>query len=277
MSAIRKAVSIFRHKPTVMANTDKTQELKSTEALRNIKHGAIGFDTEFTPRRPTKEERMIEASLPGGGAAKRAAVLRWQIIELRLNTVFPVAWEYWSLTHTDCMRRICLGPRHVENKRCSTNSPQAITAIPTELLRILLSKDVVKVGVGIINDITVIWDDLRVEQHGRRGHDGQTGSGGEYPKMAYGNLALKTSVQDILGYKIDKDLGQSDWVAKLLNEDQVNYAALDAVVSIRLYKVLEGALVREATQTKLSAQGKEILWKQLDYTWYAGGKFQGYP
>ncbi|KAJ7132426.1 hypothetical protein C8R44DRAFT_731106 [Mycena epipterygia] len=98
----------------------------------------------------------------------------------------------------------------------------------------------------------------------------------KYPKMVYGNLAFKTSVQDILGYDIEKDLGQSDWVTKILSEDQINYAVLDAVASLRLYKVLEGALARskeidaeipmawysfnskagEAIHKKLSAEGK---------------------
>jgi ribonuclease D len=32
----------------------------------------------------------------------------------------------------------------------------------------------------------------------------------KYQKQTYGNLSLKTSVEDVLGFKIDKDLQQSD-------------------------------------------------------------------
>jgi hypothetical protein len=39
--------------------------------------------------------------------------------------------------------------------------------------------------------------------------------------MAYGNLALKTSVEDVLGYKFPKELAQSDWAVDELSPDQV--------------------------------------------------------
>jgi hypothetical protein len=73
---------------------------------------------------------------------------------------------------------------------------------------------------------------------------------------------------------------------------------LDAVASLRLYEALVPALhirsadinapipmawysfnskLGEPTRKKLAHDGREIPWKTSDCTWYAGGKFVGYP
>jgi ribonuclease D len=41
----------------------------------------------------------------------------------------------------------------------------------------------------------------------------------KYPKPGYGNLALKTCVEDVLGFAIDKDLSRSNWST----EDQLQW------------------------------------------------------
>ncbi|KAJ7466101.1 ribonuclease H-like domain-containing protein [Mycena latifolia] len=65
-----------------------------------------------------------------------------------------------------------------------------------------------------------------------------------YPKGSYGNLALKTCAQDVLGFELSKDLSVSDWAADKLEDEQLEYAGLDAIASLRLYEVLEDALMR---------------------------------
>ncbi|KAJ7679810.1 hypothetical protein B0H17DRAFT_1138950 [Mycena rosella] len=64
-----------------------------------------------------------------------------------------------------------------------------------------------------------------------------------------GNLALKTSGEDILGFDLPKDLSASDWSSASLTEQQIEFAkdaALDAIVSLKLYEVLVDALKRKS-------------------------------
>jgi hypothetical protein len=74
---------------------------------------------------------------------------------------------------------------------------------------------------------------------------------GKYPKQAYSKLSLKTSVEEVLGFSIEKDLAQSDWSAMQLTKEQIECkcttflkikmysqkldAARDAVASLQLY------------------------------------------
>lgn len=56
-------------------------ERDANKYLENIVSGEVGLDTEYTKRRPTAEEKLIEESLLGAGGSKQAAILRWQIVE----------------------------------------------------------------------------------------------------------------------------------------------------------------------------------------------------
>lgn len=68
-------------------------ESEANEHLRQIDEGDVGLDTEFTDRRPTREEHAIYSVLPGG-ANRKAAILGWQIVELaKCSGEFPVAWD----------------------------------------------------------------------------------------------------------------------------------------------------------------------------------------
>ncbi|KAJ7474797.1 ribonuclease H-like domain-containing protein [Mycena latifolia] len=173
-------------------------------------------------------------------------------------------------------------------------------AMPSELRRILLSPHIRKVGVGLPSDILVIWDDLRMDMKNLTdaGLMAKLAIADRYPKQAYGNLSLKASVEEILGYELPKDLTTSNWSSKDLRDDQIKYAALDAVAALRLFEVLEAELDRksalieqaipdawyrfnsrsgEPVRLKLSPEGVELPWKVNDCTWYVGGKYSGWP
>ncbi|KAJ6482990.1 hypothetical protein DFH09DRAFT_1107144 [Mycena vulgaris] len=112
-----------------------------------------------------------------------------------------------------------------------------------------------------------------------------------------GNLALKTYVEEVLGYQLSKDLSTSNWKAATLEDVQIEYARLNAIVSLRLYEVLVDALtwksieisqdiptawytfnskLVELTGAKLGWDGAEVAWWTSDCTWYGQGKFIGY-
>ncbi|KAJ7658675.1 hypothetical protein DFH06DRAFT_1472731 [Mycena polygramma] len=82
-----------------------------------------------------------------------------------------------------------------------------IRAFPSELKRILLSPDIVKVGVGVISDILQVWDDLRTEMINLvdAGMMAKLLLAEKYPTAGYCNLSLKISVADILGYNLRKN------------------------------------------------------------------------
>jgi hypothetical protein len=69
-----------------------TTEYQANHALCGITDGEIGFDTEFTERRPTREEHAILKNIPPG-TNKRLALLGWQIVVVTLYQILPVAWD----------------------------------------------------------------------------------------------------------------------------------------------------------------------------------------
>ena len=73
-----------------------------------------------------------------------------------------------------------------------------------------------------MKDISVIWDNLRSEMKNLVdiGMMAKLILNEKYSKMSYGNLALKMSVKDILGFTINKDLGESDWSTDMLSDEQ---------------------------------------------------------
>ncbi|KAJ7939465.1 ribonuclease H-like domain-containing protein [Mycena leptocephala] len=265
-----------------------TSESQANLCLCIITEGEVGFDTEFTERRPTREERAMIHALPAG-ANRRTALLGWQIAEITKHSKFPVAWDNVGLR---CIQLVIEGVVWVLDMR-------KIRAIPRELRRILMSYLIKKVCVGVLKDINVIWDDLRIEMNNvcDSGMMARLMLTDKYPKHGYSNLSLKTSVEDILGFAIDKDLALSDWSTNKLSDEQITYAALDAVASLELYNSLKVGLANksneirkqipegwytfntklgEPTRTTRGPEGMAVMWRPSDCTWYSGNKFVGY-
>ncbi|KAJ7642615.1 ribonuclease H-like domain-containing protein [Mycena polygramma] len=233
---------------------------------------------------------MVDA-YPAGGAVRRYALVGWQIVELKGRRGFAVAWSNIGLRLVQTSTR----------NEVWVLDMWRIKAFPSELRRILESRHILKVGVGLVRDIQVIWDDLRCEMKSLvdAGMMARLLLAEKYPKGSYNNLALKTSVEDVLGYSVSKELSESDWSASKLTDEQKRYAALDAIASIRLHDVLVKELeakskridspisaawytfntrIGEPTRQRRGVDsGQEIIWKTSDCTWFAGGKFQGYP
>lgn len=101
-------------------------------------------------------------------------------------------------------------------------------AFPKELRRILLSPDIAKVGVRLTRDISVLWDDLRTEMENLVdvGMMARLLLAEKYLKQAYSNMSLEMSVEDVLGYSLKKDLGESNWSLEQLSDEQKGYERL---------------------------------------------------
>ncbi|KAJ7881450.1 ribonuclease H-like domain-containing protein [Mycena leptocephala] len=263
-------------------------ETQANEVLREIMDGEIGIDTELTERIPTIQEHAIIQALPAS-PNRKTAILGWQIVELAMYQQFPVAWDN-------------MGLRLVQIARDDTAwvlDMRRMRALPNELRRILLSGEIKKVGVGILRDAAIIWEDLRTDMKNvvDAGMMARLLLVEKYQKQAYSNLSLKISVEEILGFTIKRDLSQSDWGAKKLNKEQIAYAALDAVAALKLYRATKVRLERkkdeihtdiptgwytfnmkwgEPTRMKPGLDGSDVPWKHSDCTWFGGGKFLGY-
>ncbi|KAJ7629543.1 hypothetical protein B0H17DRAFT_1218193 [Mycena rosella] len=191
-------------------------ERHANEVLKAIQDGDIGFDTEFTDSRPTAEKNLIDNRLGKGTAAHKSAILEWQIVELGMHKVFPVACNNIGL----CLVHIA------RDDNVWVLDMWKIGAIPKELKRILYYSD--QAFTGLIKDVTVIWDDLCIEMRNLAdvGMMTKLVLAEKYPKMAYGNLMLKTSAEDILELDLPKDLSASDWSSNTLTGEQEFIAAI---------------------------------------------------
>ncbi|KAJ7757328.1 hypothetical protein DFH07DRAFT_772811 [Mycena maculata] len=242
--------------------------------MSHILNGKIGFDTEYTKRRPTDEEALLEEIFPNGGASRKSAMLGWQIVELRAGA-FTINWDKIGL------RLIQIAHNDEVFALDIQWNTHACTAFPTELVRIL-SDPYIKKAVNLV-DVGLMAKLVLCEK---------------YQNTSYSNLLLKVSVEEILGNTITKDLQKSDWTKDNLDRDQIIYATTDAVASLLLHDTLSlemeikgneiGTKVPQAwytfntrfgepVRTKLSFTGSEVQWKLSDCTWFAGGKFVGYP
>ncbi|KAJ7434139.1 hypothetical protein FB451DRAFT_1380013 [Mycena latifolia] len=105
-----------------------------------------------------------------------------------------------------------------------------------------------------------------------------------YPKQVYGNLSLKTSVEEILGYELPKDLTNSNWSANTLTDNQVKLLEAEHDrKSTMIEQPIPDAWYRfnsrsgEPMRLKPSPDGVEFTWRVNDCTWYVGGKYSGWP
>ncbi|KAJ7759711.1 ribonuclease H-like domain-containing protein [Mycena maculata] len=208
-----------------------TTEEAANAAMSHILNGKVGFDTEYTKRRPTDEEALIEETFPNGGASRKSAMLGWQIVELRAGA-FTINWDKIGL------RLIQIA----HNDEVFVLDMWKIRAFPTELVRILSDPNIKKAGVALTNELTVFWDDFRFELVNLVdvGLMAKLVLCEKYQNTSYSNLSLKVSVEEILGYTITKDLQKSDWTKDNLDRDQIIYAATDAVASLLLHDHRDG-------------------------------------
>ncbi|KAJ7471253.1 ribonuclease H-like domain-containing protein [Mycena galericulata] len=284
----------LEHPPFELRNPVQylTTRRSVNRALAFITDGVVGFDTEFVPKMATSEDEFIDAVIAKVGGNRKTVVTVLRAIDLSRSR-FKIAWHNIGL----CVVQIARGDD------VWVINLSKIKAYPAELRRILESPDIVKTGVGILSDIQVVWSDLGSEMNNLvdGGLMARLLLAEKYADTAYSNLSMAVSVREILGAEIDKEMGKSNWKGESDNDltsEQIKYAAIDAVASLRLYEALGPALVDksaqlnlaipagwysfnssygEPTRTQLTHQGKVALWSTRETcTWFFGGKFQGY-
>ncbi|KAJ7186933.1 hypothetical protein C8R46DRAFT_1024903 [Mycena filopes] len=146
-----------------------------------------------------------------------------------------------------------------------------VKAYPRELQRIMTSPDIKKVGVGILNDVAVIWNDLRSELQGLvdAGLMARLLFAERSPLGGFGNLSLVDCAAEVLGFRVDK--GEQIWCKRLalafFSVDASLDAGTDAIVALRLYNRLVDALDARA----------DTLGRDIPVSWYAFNSRMGEP
>ncbi|KAJ7017269.1 hypothetical protein C8F04DRAFT_1279756 [Mycena alexandri] len=173
-----------------------------------------------------------------------------------------------------------------------------IRAYPSELRCILTFDTILKIGVGIVNDAQVIWEDLRTDANHLVdvGLMAKLWNIDKHQEEDFTPLNLGAAASEVLNITVDKVYQKDfDWKGDL-NSAHRMYAALNAAVSLRLYEKLRPALeskemelgkaipsqwfsfnarLGEPTRRMKSVRGVELPWSTRDCTWYSVGKFQG--
>ncbi|KAF8154391.1 ribonuclease H-like domain-containing protein [Mycena galopus ATCC 62051] len=192
------------------------EEADCNNRLKHIKKGPIGFDTEFYGT-PTRTPIYV----PG-----------------KYN------WEHGKL----CVIQVAVEGQvyviHIKRMR----------AIPAELIRILKSVDIVKVGVDFANDGKVLYELFGIPMNNFKdvGLMVKYANAHKYPDKDQGPLSMEQCVQDILHAHLDKALQTSDWRAHELSNEQIKYAALDAQAALEVFKIAQHSLQRRGHILKIN-------------------------
>ncbi|KAJ7204280.1 ribonuclease H-like domain-containing protein [Mycena rebaudengoi] len=251
-----------------------TSESAVDAALISILDGVVGFDTEYRPRIHTREERIIDDLINKIGGSRKSAILAWQVIEMKTNRRFPYAWSNIGLCTVQIARDNqvwVINIRAMKGKQVQLGSHLLIIspAFPAELRRILTSKDILKVGVGLLSDIPVVWNDLRSELQGLvdAGMMAKLLLAEKFEDTPYGNLSMEVCGAEILNYDIDKGPRTSDWTQELDDMQVQLDAAIDAMASLQLYENLLPALARKADELR----------QPIPRDWYSFNSQMGEP
>ncbi|KAJ7171230.1 ribonuclease H-like domain-containing protein [Mycena filopes] len=265
----------------------KTQS-DANDALRPIRGGVIGFDTEFKTRVVPGHEAQAMLATAGTKADRRA----YQIA--RVNHFgaqgIPVDWSGAGL----CIVQIA---RHedvyiIDLKR--------IRAFPSELRRILEDEAIAKVGTGFGNDGKAIWEDLgcNVRTFVDVGFMIRLWNPEGYATRN-NNISLEDCVADLLGLALNKAPGtEIKWDEPIEEQEgAIEYAGLDAQASLEIYNEVSkrlrskeltlGRLIPNdwytyhfvqgaATRTVKNYLGMPHPWSYTVCPWYVGGVFSNY-
>ncbi|EMS30899.1 3'- 5' exonuclease domain protein [Mariniradius saccharolyticus AK6] len=106
--------------------------------------------------------------------------------------------------------------------------------VPEELLEVLQSRSVTKIGAAVL-------DDLRALQKIKRGFvpGNFFDLNDELKKVGFQNVGVRNLAAMVLNMRISKSEQVSNWEASTLTEKQMVYAATDAWACLQVFKKLE--------------------------------------
>eukprot|EP00884_Botryococcus_braunii_P005842 jgi/Botrbrau1/15259/Bobra.0382s0001.1 len=122
----------------------------------------------------------------------------------------------------------------------------AYSGITPALARILMNQELLKVGVGILQDAQKLWRDYGVECNGLCCLSEEANLRLASSLSSFSKWSLAGLVQEVLQCQLPKDpqVRVSDWEARPLSRAQLSYAAADAAASLLSYQALMAMEVR---------------------------------
>ncbi|CAL1288474.1 unnamed protein product [Larinioides sclopetarius] len=113
-----------------------------------------------------------------------------------------------------------------------------IWLMPPALINLLADETILKVGVGVSDDANKLFSDYCLEVHGFLDIRYLAKNLNEFQGK---NMSLKSLGRDLLGIDLNKsrELRCSNWNADKLSEDQLKYAADDAIISAKIFKEIQ--------------------------------------
>ncbi len=106
------------------------------------------------------------------------------------------------------------------------------TKLLPSMLEILSDKNILKVGIAIHDDMTFL------QKHARFTADGYLDLAKLAHQKGYEESGLRTLCAKLLGARLSKTMQCSNWERSLLSHGQLQYAATDAWISLKLYNTL---------------------------------------
>jgi len=111
---------------------------------------------------------------------------------------------------------------------------------PRELIELLSSGDILKVGSGLNDDLRRLRSDVRFEPRGFLDLQHYVEA------FSIGEKGLKKMAAIVLNRRISKSQQVSNWDAEFLTEQQLRYAATDAWICLEIYNALRNSHSRHA-------------------------------
>lgn len=110
--------------------------------------------------------------------------------------------------------------------------------MPTVLMNLLADETILKVGVGVAEDANKLFNDYCLEVHGFLDLRYIAKDLKEFQGK---NMSLKNLARELLGVDLNKsrELRCSDWNADKLSDDQLKYAADDAIISAKIFHEIQ--------------------------------------
>ncbi|GFY67997.1 exonuclease 3'-5' domain-containing protein 2 [Trichonephila inaurata madagascariensis] len=110
--------------------------------------------------------------------------------------------------------------------------------IPPVLIDMLSNEEILKVGVGVAEDANKLFNDYGLEVHG---FVDLRYLAKDLKEVQGKNMSLKSLGVELLGIDLNKskELRCSDWNAPHLSEEQVEYAAADAIVAAKIFTMIQ--------------------------------------
>lgn len=122
--------------------------------------------------------------------------------------------------------RVALVQICTASRNCGLFRLNKIQGVPDCLREILEDGRIIKLGVGTGNDAQRLYRDYLIEVRGAL----------DLRHLFHTQFGLARLSKNILGINLDKRMQCSDWESDALSDRQIQYAAMDAHVSVEMFK-----------------------------------------